>query len=151
MTGYLPFDSRTYACGVTSDGLVMIYSEWAENNILKARVSRDDGITWDAPFVVDQLPADRAFSWMSFVQPATGYDDTARFFYGEYKVVDIFSLHNRRYKNRIHYAAIDLGNDCPADLSGSSDPNNPAFGVPDGILDASDFFYYIDQFAEGCP
>ncbi len=35
---------------------------------------------------------------------------------------------------------------CRADLSGSSDPNDPGYGVPDGVLDISDFFYYLDQF-----
>lgn len=35
---------------------------------------------------------------------------------------------------------------CPADLSGSTDPNDPAYGVPDGIVDATDFFYFLDQF-----
>jgi len=39
--------------------------------------------------------------------------------------------------------------DCAADLSGSSDPNNPAFGIPDGVVDATDFFYYLDRFAAG--
>ncbi len=38
---------------------------------------------------------------------------------------------------------------CPADLSGSADPNDPAYGVPDGSVDASDFFYYLDQFVGG--
>ncbi len=40
-------------------------------------------------------------------------------------------------------------NPCAADLSGSADPNDPAYGVADGVLDASDFFYYLDQFAAG--
>ncbi|MCC6284179.1 MAG: hypothetical protein IT439_02580 [Phycisphaerales bacterium] len=35
---------------------------------------------------------------------------------------------------------------CPADLTGGSDPNDPSYGVPDGVLDAADFFYYLDQF-----
>ncbi|MBX3365153.1 MAG: hypothetical protein KF866_10335 [Phycisphaeraceae bacterium] len=38
---------------------------------------------------------------------------------------------------------------CPADLSGSSDPNDPAYGQPDGAADSADFFYYLDQFAAG--
>lgn len=38
---------------------------------------------------------------------------------------------------------------CEADLSGSSDPNDPGYGAPDGAVDASDFFYYLDQFAAG--
>ncbi len=38
---------------------------------------------------------------------------------------------------------------CIADLSGASDPNDPAYGVPDGGVDASDFFYFLDQFVAG--
>ncbi len=38
---------------------------------------------------------------------------------------------------------------CPADLSGSADPNDPAYGAPDGVVDAADFFYYLDQFVAG--
>lgn len=38
---------------------------------------------------------------------------------------------------------------CRADLSGASDPNDPNYGVPDGSLDAADFFYFLDQFAAG--
>ncbi|MBX3365080.1 MAG: hypothetical protein KF866_09970 [Phycisphaeraceae bacterium] len=38
---------------------------------------------------------------------------------------------------------------CRADLSGSSDPNDPSYGVPDGSLDAADFFYFLDQFTAG--
>ncbi len=39
--------------------------------------------------------------------------------------------------------------DCQADLSGSADPLDPAYGESDGILDAADFFYFLDQFAAG--
>ncbi len=38
-----------------------------------------------------------------------------------------------------------------ADLSGSSDPNDPAYGLPDGLIDSADFFYYLDLFVAGCP
>lgn len=38
---------------------------------------------------------------------------------------------------------------CAADLSGSSDPNDGAYGVPDGAADSADFFYYLDQFVAG--
>ncbi|MBX3365006.1 MAG: VCBS repeat-containing protein [Phycisphaeraceae bacterium] len=38
---------------------------------------------------------------------------------------------------------------CRADLTGSSDPNDPAYGVPDGQIDIADFFYYLDQFVAG--
>lgn len=38
---------------------------------------------------------------------------------------------------------------CRADLSGSSDPSDPDYGQPDGAVDASDFFYFLDQFVAG--
>ncbi len=44
---------------------------------------------------------------------------------------------------------IAYGAECPADLSGSSDPNDPNYGSPDGTVDAADFFYFLDQFSAG--
>ncbi|MCB9844832.1 MAG: hypothetical protein H6811_02435 [Phycisphaeraceae bacterium] len=38
---------------------------------------------------------------------------------------------------------------CEADLTGSSDPNDPEYGVPNGVTDGDDFFYFLDQFAAG--
>ncbi len=38
---------------------------------------------------------------------------------------------------------------CIPDLTGSSDPNDPSYGVPDGNIDASDFFFFLDAFAAG--
>ncbi len=37
------------------------------------------------------------------------------------------------------------------DLTTTSDPNSDDYGAADGILDASDFFFYLDLFAAGCP
>lgn len=36
---------------------------------------------------------------------------------------------------------------CRGDLTGSSNPQDPSYGVPDGDVDAEDFFFYLDQFA----
>lgn len=48
------------------------------------------------------------------------------------------------------FAIIGPGvNGCPADVSGSADPADPAYGVPDGIVDAADFFFFLDQFVTG--
>jgi cytochrome c peroxidase len=38
---------------------------------------------------------------------------------------------------------------CLADLSGSSDPSSGAYGTPDGMVDAADLFYFLDQFVAG--
>ncbi|MBX3365162.1 MAG: hypothetical protein KF866_10380 [Phycisphaeraceae bacterium] len=43
----------------------------------------------------------------------------------------------------------DLPNPCPADLSGSSDPNSPLYGMPDGVVDSADFFFFLDRFEAG--
>ncbi|MCW5755110.1 MAG: proprotein convertase P-domain-containing protein [Phycisphaeraceae bacterium] len=41
------------------------------------------------------------------------------------------------------------GQSCVADMSSSSDPFDPGYGVPDGQVDAADFFYFLDQFVLG--
>ncbi|MFG0325967.1 MAG: GC-type dockerin domain-anchored protein [Phycisphaerales bacterium JB037] len=38
---------------------------------------------------------------------------------------------------------------CPADLTGSSDPNDLSYGMPDGDSDGDDLFYYLDNFSTG--
>ena len=38
---------------------------------------------------------------------------------------------------------------CPGDLTGSTNPNDPEFGVPDGFKDSQDFFFYLDAYASG--
>ncbi len=38
---------------------------------------------------------------------------------------------------------------CPADLTGSSDPRERTYGVPDLDVDADDFFYFLDRFVDG--
>ena len=39
---------------------------------------------------------------------------------------------------------------CGADISGSANPASPSFMVPDGVVDAEDFFAYLILFAAGC-
>ncbi|MBX3364098.1 MAG: hypothetical protein KF866_04970 [Phycisphaeraceae bacterium] len=54
-------------------------------------------------------------------------------------------------------AAVDdiriISYDCPvicrADITGSSDPDDPGYGFRDGVVDQSDFFYFLDQFVAG--
>ncbi len=41
--------------------------------------------------------------------------------------------------------------ECGADMTGASDPNSPDYGVPDGVVDADDFFFYIDLFKNRLP
>jgi len=41
---------------------------------------------------------------------------------------------------------------CPADLTTSAIPGTPGYGVPNGILNNDDFFYYLSVFSSsiGC-
>ncbi|MCB9844926.1 MAG: CRTAC1 family protein [Phycisphaeraceae bacterium] len=38
---------------------------------------------------------------------------------------------------------------CPADMTGSSNPVDPDYGYGDQVIDADDFFYFLDRFAAG--
>ncbi|MBX3365039.1 MAG: hypothetical protein KF866_09765 [Phycisphaeraceae bacterium] len=38
---------------------------------------------------------------------------------------------------------------CRADLTGSADPDDPRYGIADGLTDAGDFFFFLDHFAAG--
>ncbi|MFG0328083.1 MAG: choice-of-anchor tandem repeat NxxGxxAF-containing protein [Phycisphaerales bacterium JB037] len=46
-------------------------------------------------------------------------------------------------------AFVSVAPACPADLTGSSDPNDPTYGTPDGDADGDDFFFYLDAFSTG--
>ncbi len=37
--------------------------------------------------------------------------------------------------------------DCPADFTTAGNPSDPLYGVPDGIVDSNDFFFYLDAFS----
>jgi hypothetical protein len=39
--------------------------------------------------------------------------------------------------------------DCPADLTGSVDPHDPMWGMPDGMVDADDYTYFLQQYERG--
>ncbi len=74
------------ACGVTNDYLAFVYSEEPGGNILKVRISGDDGRTWSKPAVLDVLANFSKIRWVSFVQPSDKFTDNfARFYYGYYK------------------------------------------------------------------
>ncbi|MFG0328246.1 MAG: GC-type dockerin domain-anchored protein [Phycisphaerales bacterium JB037] len=55
-------------------------------------------------------------------------------------------LEHRRCSDPRHPSATS---GCPADLTGSSDPNDPSYGQPDGVADSEDFFFYLDAFVGG--
>lgn len=66
-------------------------------------------------------------------------------------------LHDRIHPNhagsdmlgQLTWAAIDDPGYCAYDLTGSSNPSDPGYGVPDGALDVQDFFYFLDHYAAG--
>lgn len=64
---------------------------------------------------------------------------------GEPRFVDLSTLGGDQFAT----ATGGGGNGCPADLTGSVDPNSPDYGVPDGIVDGNDFFFYLGLFGAG--
>ncbi|MCC6285365.1 MAG: hypothetical protein IT439_08705 [Phycisphaerales bacterium] len=72
---------------------------------------------------------------------------------GRFQIVDFgynFSLYDVNADGVVDCQDVDdCPATCPGDLSGASDPNDPGYGVPDGSVDGSDFFYYLDQFVAG--
>ena len=111
--------SKTHAVGVTKDYLVLLYSEYDPDNVLKVRLSGDDGRTWTAPVAIRSLDAFNIVSWISFVQPSEEYgDNAARFFYSYYDQRDAWWA--KWWRNAISWIKIDVGGkrgDCNQDGS----------------------------------
>ncbi|MHC4348906.1 MAG: hypothetical protein ACYS15_10310 [Planctomycetota bacterium] len=130
-------ECKPHACGVTLDYILFVYSDVVSSHLLKARVSADDGDTWSAPFVVDDLGADMNVAWVSFVQPAEGYaDNHARFFYGYARETD--GVLGLRYQNRIRWIRIDADGLHGADIDG------------DGVVGILDFLDLLAAWGP-CP
>lgn len=140
----MEFGLKGYAIGVTDDRMVMLFTDRTNPSDLMMRVSEDDGVSWSAAEVVDTLPAGHTVGHLSFIQPAVEYDASARFIYGYFDLNGDQAA--RRYRYDYRWIRVDFDPDCRADLTGSSDANDPGFGVPDGVADGEDFFYYLDAF-----
>ncbi len=90
----------------------------------------------------------------AFNQSSRFVDGTSTYYYFMTDAVDqVYSVTTRfasvETSVGFRIASAIPGPVCDADLSGSSDPNNFAYGVPDGNLDSADFFYFLDQFVGG--
>ena len=55
----------------------------------------------------------------------------------------------RLMANALLWAGRTLGPSCPPDLTTTAIPGSPGYGVPNGVLNNDDFFYYLAQFAAG--
>ncbi len=130
-------DCKPFACGVTEDDIVFVYSDIGSEHILKARFSADDGDTWSDPILLDVLDPSQRISWASFVQPADNYaGNSARFFYGYY----VNGTHSR-YQNNIRWIRFNL-DAILADLNG------------DGTVDIVDFLMLLAAWGpceQPCP
>lgn len=100
--------SKPHAVGVTKDYLVLLYAELDLDFVLKARLSSDDGATWSPPLVVRVLDPDDVISWISFAQPAGGYDqNSARFFFSFYQRAGGFPA--KWWRNAVSWIKVDVG------------------------------------------
>lgn len=63
----------------------------------------------------------------------------------------LFAYHCHILEHEDHEMMRQFHAVCPGDLTGSGNPNDPAYGVPNDIVDGDDFFFYLDLFASGDP
>lgn len=77
--------------------------------------------------------------------PGAGQDCNRTFFPDACEIASGFS------RDTNNDGVPDECQNCPADFTGAADPNDPGYGIPDGALDASDFFYFLDLFVANLP
>lgn len=107
VTGILHGVSKPHAVGVTKDYTVLLYAELDLDFVLKARMSSDDGASWSPPQVVRVLDPEDVISWISFVQPADGYDDnSARFFFSRYHRAGGYPA--KWWRNAVSWIKVDV-------------------------------------------
>lgn len=87
----------------------------------------------------------RAWWYVDSTDPA--YDPDQAFYTVDMRVIDLTGTH----LPSVSYTLLiePIVESCVVDMTGSGDPNNPDYGVPNGSLDVDDFFYFLDRFAAG--
>jgi hypothetical protein len=129
------------ACGTTRSYLVCIYSEFARQGELLARVSRNNGLDWSAPVKVGEIGltptgSRQRINWASFVQPADGYpDNVARFFYSYWDTSA--AIDGLNFRNNIRWIRLDVAdaNQAPAvDISAPVDGETYAIDRPVALI-----------------
>lgn len=127
---------------IGNDGAVLWYGDWNDPD-----TSRDEGLFVNDTLLLregDQLEGMRVVRIFGIVDGYT-MSQNGRFVIARIQVEDPFT-----FAALDAVARFDRGETrCAADYTGSSDPNDPSYGVPDGVADLSDFFFYLDQFATG--
>ncbi|MFG0327423.1 MAG: choice-of-anchor B family protein [Phycisphaerales bacterium JB037] len=139
----------------------LTYARWYDNSFgsspfadtFVVEVSNNNGTNWTTLEVVGPGGPEAAGGWVE----------------KRFLINDVFATPSTQF--RVRFTASDLGDgsvveaavdgvvlevlecvdapppNCPADLTGSSDPNDPSFGTPDGDADGDDFFFFLDAFA----
>lgn len=130
---------------------------WADALVGIEIISIDTGLIIHSPDFTEQIDAPGE----QYIFPPTGFhfhqdtwwqvDPTAEGFVElpeysvTFKLIDLTGIHSESDPITLYFA--EPG--CVGDFTGSSDPNNPLYGVPDGTIDADDFFVFLDYFSEG--
>jgi len=140
----------------SSPDSVVSYARWYSNSsgnapqadVFRVQISGDDGATWQALETVGPDGPEVSGGWFErsflvsdFVQPS----DRVRIRFiaedaGDGSIVEaaVDAVAVRTF------LCEDAGPACPADLTGAG-----GSGVPDGTVDANDFFFYLGLFASG--
>ncbi len=87
------------------------------------------------------------FTFHEYVFPAGAYHDNLKVQFNSiaFEANDIWFIDDIIVDNETHAPAPS----CQPDLTAGAVPGQPGYGVPNGVLNNDDFFYYLSQFAAG--
>ncbi|MCB9840538.1 MAG: hypothetical protein H6809_02660 [Phycisphaeraceae bacterium] len=122
------------------------------NDIFETDISNDNGQTWTNVQTLGPLGPDTANGWFlrrfrvaDFVTPTA--QTLVRFVIADIGSGDIVEGGIDAFK--VWSSSCPLPPACQPDLTTGAVAGQPGYGVPNGVLNNDDFFYYLAQFAAG--
>ncbi|MEZ6234029.1 MAG: GC-type dockerin domain-anchored protein [Phycisphaerales bacterium] len=114
-------------------------------DLLAVSYTDDQGLSQELG-VVSGVGTQTTFQFHEFVLPAAAYHDGMKFtLLGVgFESDDVWFIDNVSVDDESM-----MPPSCPADLTTGAVAGQPGYGVPNGVLNNDDFFYYLGQFASG--
>ncbi|MFG0327815.1 MAG: M12 family metallo-peptidase [Phycisphaerales bacterium JB037] len=114
-----------------------------DSDLLIAQYFNDLGVWTNLDVILSSELSSTQFTQFEYELPADAFHDdlSIRFQASANAADDAF------YIDDVSIQPGTIADPCPADLTGSSDPNDPSYGIGDGDADGDDFFFYLDAFA----
>ena len=109
--------SASFAIGATRNNFVHVYAKSQGKNKLRVRLSRDNGNTWNGPYVLDTLPPHSTIDFISFFQPSDEYEnDYCRFMYSYYD-----NINDTKGHDNVKYISFNTAGEGIYPADGSTD------------------------------